>query len=226
MKEDQELNFVGKFSESYSNNPVIKALVQLIPYGVGGALHELASARAQEIKDKRMRVFFDELASAVLSESLIQNDDFLHALFSALKASINTRRQEKIKLFARLLLNLAGRDISKDSDEFEDMLKILDELSHREMQILLTLEHYEAMYPSDGDRPDLILPEYWNAFVQNACELLKIDKQELEGMLARLSRSGCYVDLTGTYFDYEHGQGQLTPLYYRLKAWVRANEAA
>lgn len=56
-----KLNPIGQMAASYSEQPIIQALAQLIP-GVG-SLDTLLKARAQEIAEDRARVFFEELAS-------------------------------------------------------------------------------------------------------------------------------------------------------------------
>jgi len=52
---------------------------------------------------------------------------------------------------------------------------------------------------------------------------LQIPQTELSGFIERLSRTGCFVPITGTYFGYEGGMGLLTDLYYKLKDLITLN---
>ena len=86
--------------------------------------------------------FFDELAKGdvIVDEELLKSEDFLHAYFATTKYALNTRRREKIEMFARLLKSsITEKDISS-IDEYEDLLKVLDELSYRELLALRILE--------------------------------------------------------------------------------------
>ena len=85
----------------------MRALVQLVPYGIGSAFDTALTTALMNWREKRFRIFFDELSkgSQVLSEDVIGKEDFLYAYFSTLKASMNQNREEKIRLYARLLCN-------------------------------------------------------------------------------------------------------------------------
>ena len=93
MSKESALQEIGN---AYDKNPIIRALIQIamshIPYGIGGAIDATLTANIQQMREKRLRTFFDELAvgSHVLTESLIQEEDFLHAYFATLKAAVNT----------------------------------------------------------------------------------------------------------------------------------------
>lgn len=133
-----------RIADAYEGSPIVRALVQVvmapIPYGIGSAIGAALTSAIENMREERLRTFFDELAKGTrhLTEELIQEEDFLHAYFSTLKAAMNTRRREKIRLFARMLSN-ASQERRLGSDIFEEFLGILDDLSVRELQILLIL---------------------------------------------------------------------------------------
>jgi hypothetical protein len=101
-------NFLAKnqsLLEAYADSPVIRSLVQLVPGGLGSAFDVGLQHRADKLKEKRLKIFFDELAigSVELTQEIIENDDFLHCFFIAAAAATRSRRAEKTKLFAKLL---------------------------------------------------------------------------------------------------------------------------
>ncbi len=101
--------------EKYENNRVIRGLIQLVPFGIGGAIDVVLTKTLENIQEERASAFFDELAKddAVVDESLLESEDFLHAYFVTAKYALNSRRREKIKMFARLLKSsLTERNMS------------------------------------------------------------------------------------------------------------------
>ncbi len=87
------------------DQPVIRSLIQLIPCGVGSAFDFFIMNKIQDIRKERLRTFFDELGSGEieLTNNLIESEDFLHCYFATLRAALNTRRREKVRMFAGLL---------------------------------------------------------------------------------------------------------------------------
>ncbi len=228
-----------RIAAQYEDNPVVRALVQVpmsfVPYGIGSAIDAALTAAIENMREKRLRAFFDELARGAqrLTPELIQNEDFLHAYYATLRASINTRREEKIRLFARLLVSPAYlTDLS--SETYEEFLQVLDDLSVRELQILLTLDEFERATPfqtstsptgtpiteNEGQRAD----RFWTEFVSVIETRCGIQPEQLEGFLTRLARTGLYGTFAGKYLDYGGGQGTLTPLFREFAAWLQVRE--
>lgn len=77
----------------YKKNPVLRGLVQLIPFGIGSGLDVAITVKLANIMQERMTTFFDEFGngSIELSPELLDSEDFLHCYFSTVKAAMNTR---------------------------------------------------------------------------------------------------------------------------------------
>jgi len=215
---------VLELAKRYEKSPVLRALVQLIPFGAGGAADTALTTIITNIREDRARTFFDELAARdfPLTEREIQSEDFLHAYFATCKAALNTRRREKIRLFAQLLHSYAFKDT--EFEEFEEHLSILDGLSYREFQILVTLKRYEEANPSkpEGESELQRANSFWQDFQSECAAKLKIPADELSGVLTRLNRTGLYQTIVGTYFDYTGDRGRLTANFYRFIAQLKA----
>lgn len=234
------MSLIGKASEQYSQKPVLRSLLQLLP-GWGSA-DELLQQRANELREERVRTFFDELAGLEheLTEELINSENFLHSYFSTMKAVIATRRHEKIKLLADLF---KGSVILRqdDPDAFEEELNILDDMSFREIQILYVIEKHQK-WDQLVLQPD---PETWEykyklivkeeefsksneGIKDSIASELEIDRILVDGMLIRLSRTGLLERVT-TLTDIEDRDYilgpldclRLSPLYYRIKEALR-----
>lgn len=143
---------------------------------MGGSLDTLLNARAEEIAEERTKEFFDELSegSLELTKEIIQSEDFIHCWVITAKVAVNTRRREKIRLFARLLKSSFLSDTSVTTDEYEEYLSILDELSYRELLVLSILERYEREFPPSENENELQKAnQFWGEFVSGV-------KQELD----------------------------------------------
>lgn len=208
---------IENLSARYEKNPVIRGLIQLIPFGIGSAVDTAVAVNLTKIREERSRSFFDELARGGinLSEEQISNENFLHAFFSTTKAVLNTRRREKIKLFGKLFATFCKNSDFEDLellDEFEEILAILDDLSYQEYLILLILQQNENSVPPDHSSKHILARTdvYWENFLEEVERKLRIPRNDIPGILARLNRTGHYKTITGTILNYKGDRGHLT----------------
>jgi len=212
--------------KKYEGNRVIRGLIQLIPFGIGSSIDVILTITLDKINTERATVFFDELAAGnvIVDEELLRSEDFLHCYFSTAKYALNSRRREKIKMFARLLkCSLKDSDL-KDVDEYEDFLKILDELSYRELKALSLWDEFSNWTRDKEENDFQWTNKFWKEFDNRLASELSISQDEIPDFLTRISRTGCYETFKGGYFDSEGGIGKLTPTYHRLKNFIIDNE--
>lgn len=206
----------------YEGNRVVRGLVQLIPFGIGGALDVVVTKTLNNIREERSRAFFDELAntSAPLDPAMLQFEDFLHCYFSTARYALNSRRREKIQMFARLLKASMGANGPGTVDAYEELLEILDDLTFRELQALAIMDSFSNS-PRTPDQNDLQWTNtFWNEFEDRVVTDLGIQRDEVADFMNRISRTACYEMFTGGYMDYTGGKGKLTPTYRRLKRFI------
>lgn len=134
----------NKLIKNYETSTLIRGLIQLVPFGIGAGVDTALVTHLQNIRYKRYKIFFDEFLDEKLNiqDSLLNSEDFLHCYFKTLNAALNTRRDEKIKMFAKMLKSATLSNTYKDIDEYEELLNILDELSYRELFILFKMDKY------------------------------------------------------------------------------------
>ena len=207
--------------DSYNNQPIIKNLIQLINvYGipVGSLIDTTLEKYVSNLKANRLKIFFDELntGEVELTNDIIEQNDFLSAYFSTVNYIIRTRSDEKIKCFARILKKLSSGNI--DSDEFEDFTSIFNELTVREFSILVIKYQFEQENEKNTKNlnPAQLTESYWNDF-KNAVSLkIGLPEKELDPMLVRLQRTGCYNKHKGYWEDFPNEQGDTTELFKRI----------
>ncbi|MBN8778865.1 MULTISPECIES: hypothetical protein [unclassified Thiobacillus] len=210
----------------YEGNRVIRGLIQLIPFGIGGAIDVVLARTLTTIREQRSRAFFDELAKGTtqIDPAELESEDFLHCYFATARYALNSRHREKIRMFARLLKSSVSPNGPRDVDEYEIFLEILDELNYRELQALTILDSYSSQ-PWNPDQNDLQWTNtFWDDFSARLTTDLNIPQEEIRDFMNRISRTGCYEMFTGTYLDYTGGKGKLTPRYRRLKQFIEEQE--
>ena len=220
---------VGKLAKEYEGNPIIRALIAALGIRFPGisVVDAYLAAAIQDMREERFRTLLEELANgtAFLTDEVIRDHGFLHAWLCTARAALNTRRKEKIKLFARLLLG-AVREHRFDSDECEEYLSILDDLSLRELQILLSLKGFEESPRSQNVVGGKIVPVnsfhhtqvFWDEFAGDAGERCAVPRDQLVAVLTRLARTGLVEPITGARYDYRGGLFRTTS---RLEAFAR-----
>ncbi len=208
--------------KKFADSPNLRAILQLDPTGVGSAYDVMLSHKISEMRNKRFRTLMDELATGdeELTPELIDNEDFLHAFFCVTRASLNSGREEKIRLFGRLLLYAAKTNML-NTDIFEEFVAILDDLSLREFKILLTLHGFENTTKKEENQNDLnFASSFWENFEESVYKGLGVNRSELSSMLVRLNRTGLYETFAGSYWDYEGGKGKTTYFFDKFIQWI------
>ena len=217
--ENNRQGYLEKLGKRYVNNPTIRILLQLIPHGIGSAIDVAFTTKINNLREARFRAFFDELSNqnTILTKEMIANSDFLHAYYSTLKAALNTRRKEKIRLFARLFSNYYNDECFENPDDYEEALSIIDDLSYREFQILLIINKHEKSNPKKEDQNTLQrIIAYWNDLLKDIEVITGIPNNEINSNLTRLNRTGLYQTLTPVYWDYEGDVGHLTKYFEKF----------
>jgi len=226
----------SKFIEKY-DNPTIRTLIQLVPFGVGSALDVALSETIEGIREKRSQIFFDELSKGniELTEDAINNEEFLHSYFSTRRAAANTYRKEKIETFAKLFKNgIVDRNTS-NPEEYEDYLKLIDQLSFLDMSLLFEIKQFEEEYPNKRGQqenkpfvePMDVLPD-WHGEMFNIIERLNISEDELRLRLYRLQSMGLFersITVKGeiSVIDNPDFVGRLTPIANKLFELIKEN---
>lgn len=221
----EEPNIIGKLAYHYAKKPAIRALLELIP--AWSTADTLLQSRADEIRRDRLKTFFDELADGdrELTNELIQTEDFLHSFFCTLRAVLNTRQRDKIRLLAKLLDSSLSSSIHTTTDEFEELLSVLDNITLREFAVLNDLYELELLNPLTPEK-DVFqnVLSYWEKFTKESIQKFSIPENAFNAFMAKLERTGLYLRFTGGFWDYTGDIGRTTPLFARLLEFVKTNK--
>lgn len=205
------------FLVRYSASPTVQALAALavsmlndvapdietrgLASGVaaGGAF---LIVKAAEIRRNRIVEALDECMKRGLhlTEEELQSNENLHIFWKTMQVVINTERGEKIRAIARMYCNYQPKLGSpKATDEYEEMLRIVDDMSLREMEALHVLRNYELSPDGEGLEPRDHAAYFWDEFLKSL-ENIGVDQAQSTAFLQRLTRTGFYQMFMG-YLD-------------------------
>ncbi len=126
-----------------------------------------------------------------MTEDLIRSDDFIHKYFITLKAALETKRNEKIQYFARLLKNSNSPLANEPVDYYEDFIKVLDDLTYQELRILIKLHEQENLHESYEGNRLMVNKRFYRKFKAHLAEDMGISEDEVLSIFIRLGRTGC-----------------------------------
>lgn len=193
--------FIEKLQLAYENDNTVKALIKSTP--LTDFFHSLISERVKEIRYKRTKQFFSELGDGEveLDEGTIESEDFTYAFFQCYKYAINSRRSEKVQLFARLLKVGIRKGLEDNYDEFEEYSKNLDQLSYREITVLhIVSEIYKKFQPPPKDTSDYIdwLNRYQDELINEIASQCDIRPELIPSTIESISKTGFLRRASGT----------------------------
>jgi len=218
MKLDTD-SIVDRIMSMYERSPILRMVVASYP------TLKVTEAGILAIynwwRHRRMYVFADEIMSLNLepTQQEVESREICEAFGATARRVLDTAREDKIRLFARLFASFVreGRFTPESFDNFEEDLSILDELGYREFQLLLVLRKYELQFPlQEGVNQAQRTAKYWSTFKTEAVKTLNIPEEDIDAALQRLTRTGLYQIITGTYWDYAGDRGHLSPNFPRL----------
>lgn len=204
----------------YAESP-LRPLMQLVRFGIGSAIDVTLLMRLEKIKAKRVEIFFDELQRTIgnIKPELLESEDFIHCFIKTIQLAIDTRRHEKIKMFARLLGSGVRSCGIESVDKFEEYLTLLAELSYMEIQILFQIEKFQDENPEPWTSTNYM---NWNSFTDKLAKSLNLSLDELDMLLMRINRVGCSETFLSSKEENELlvRKCQLTSVFMRLKELI------
>lgn len=219
--------------EMYSKNPTVRGIVEVakaipIAGGLVSIFDATAVAAVERYREAQLAIFLDELSNNGLDPNAPipegKQFDIIRAVLITSEAVVRSHREEKARAFARLLTaGIQEPARISLSEEYEDYLRILDDISWREMQMMALLAEFELPFRNvDGTLDAQDIRNYWAEFLLALSVRINIPAAESSGLITRLSRTGLYEVRIVTLVGETLILGALTGTYYRLAETFRS----
>lgn len=182
-------------------------------------------------QERKFNYFLDEVkkGTANLDFDTLYEYDILHNAYLTQLALLKIRQNEKIKLLAKLFssysnkVSIESSKIKEYSDDYEQLLLIIEQISLEEWQILLTLydweqdrlqqENTEINWDNWGSK--------WGQFFDKIKCNMGLDRNYVLAVLTKLNSTGlCIKTSVGMNFSGELSIEKLTPIFYKLVKFV------
>ena len=216
-------NKLVKASEVYTQNVVLRALVNAIPY-IGGSLDVLFASKGQQIVQERIMELLEDLKAEMsllqgetVDKKYLESEEWFDLILRGIEAATKTRNREKIHLYAKVL---KGAVTVQNREEFspEEYLVILAELTPKEIEVARAIYEQQSDRPQDGEN-ELQWAER-KGWEQLSEQCPSVPKEDLPFILLRLQRSGLIHEITGTYVGYGGGVYVITEPFRKLMRYL------
>jgi hypothetical protein len=230
---EEELNkivFERPLCTFYSDNQIVRALVQMVPT-FGPLIDVFLAMPGSKYKDQRIQFFtylvytsIKELEKHISNEQLHRgiewtaSEQFQDTLYQALDSTIKTRSREKIVMNVMILTNLLS--VHNDGRfRPEEYLNSIEQLTTLEISILLTFFKCYVNEPQKSEENEL----QWAGRIgikNKLIQELRINNDDLTFLLTRLERTGFIKEITGVYLDYSGGSYTITRSLIRMMEYL------
>lgn len=192
-------------------NPVVKATILSVLTSIP-IIGELIDGTIDAVLTNFQQKKREELVSIIISNrenvtsEMVNDIGFIVNFAKTLEAVNRLSSNDKVKYFANLLINGYFIDDKIGNDEFEEYLSFLNELSYRQINMLVLLYDFENKHLNlDSDNKLASTNSYWHLFIGKMENDFLLDKQETEDILTNISKTGMCREINGAFVGYTGG---------------------
>ncbi|MBK5261061.1 MAG: hypothetical protein JJE17_00630 [Peptostreptococcaceae bacterium] len=138
----------AEYAEDVKNNPVVKAtivsLLKAVPI-LGELLDGTIDITLTKFQEQKRKELIDIILSETTSitADMVNDIEFIMNFAKTLEAVNRLSTNDKVQYFANLLKNSYFTNEKTENNEYEEWLRILSELSYREINYLVFLYEYQ-----------------------------------------------------------------------------------
>lgn len=187
----------ASWSVKLAGGVTVAALAQLNP--VTAAWYAGAATYVAMMEDHRREIFLDGFdgQGSEATEQSTTTEEFARAACVTFQAAAQTADDDKTRRLARLLRNGLDEGLLCSFDEFKEYVQLLDELSPRELALLLLLDEERGRIP--GAAFGMKLPD---DVVDEGGDAAAIVSAERVAWLRTEKRAGSELGLRGPYLEF------------------------
>ena len=216
------------YSSFYNDLTHLRAAISTIPF-VGSQLDLYLSTPGQKFVEERLEYMIEQLREQMnnieeekIDKNAFDTEEGFDLVQKTFIAAAKTRQREKLKVFAKILRGSLTRKNKRHDPEL--YLKIVDELSERELEVALLLfevkEKRKIKVEGENEAQDGMSNDpYW--FSKHYPQYTK---DELKFIFPRLEKTGLVKELVGSFIGYGGEQYNPTPLFTDFINFIEHNE--
>lgn len=215
---------------------IISKIVSMLPIPLStlypiSEVPELLNEALQSIMkasfDKKLKLVLEEIEAGnrIITKQELLEINVIEDFNRLLQAISRTNVNEKIGIATRLFVRGCISDEPLSTDTYEEYLRIVEELSVKELAILAILYSVEQKpddYIDEKMSKDEYLPHrYWEKFKEKVARELDIPSGQIYPMMKRLERSGLFAMYNGFSFG-QVEEGTTTEYFDEFYKYIRS----
>lgn len=196
----KELKIAETVSDKYSNpilHTVRSQLIQYLPI-IGDYLDSVAEKNIEDYQVKKRKEFCEFILNEpeLITKEKVTDINFIMEFVKTLDVINRLAQNDKILFLAALFKNTFINKNKYKIDEYEEWLHCIEELSYREMQLLIELYKCEKSYYGEFYDPQKNIREYqkivdvWFIFLKKASKDFSLTYEDIESLIIRTTKTG------------------------------------
>jgi DNA-binding MarR family transcriptional regulator len=223
---------VARATDEYTSRPDISLYVSSIPI-IGPIIDHTFRIKASEIQMGSIVTLFDALEAEIsqvdktkIDKQYLESIEGYDIFRKMLIATLETINNNKIRLYARILIRSAILDNSKFRYYSKDFISLLLELSPPDLQVARNMYKQQKDTPADEiNRKALDEVEIVErSGFRQLRELLGLDKAEFDLALTKLVRAGLIRQVVGSYDQYTGDLYAITRTFRKMMELIEDPE--
>ncbi|HTN16540.1 MAG TPA: hypothetical protein VL092_02590 [Chitinophagaceae bacterium] len=214
------------FGQFYNDALKLRAVVMTIP-AIGPYLDLYFSDKGQKYAQERIDYLLDSLQTEMqevqdhlLNKEMLDSEEGFDLMQKTFSATVRTRQKTKIAVFAKIL---KGAFTTKsETHDPELYLRIVEELSERELEIAFLL--YSEKQKIKTDLSDLEKQESGNDAHWLSKKFPAYTKEEVEYCLPRIEKTRLFKEVVGSFIGYGGGNYNPTTLFSNFQNYIELNK--
>lgn len=207
MSKIEELNVrkveleMAKDVSEIRRNPIVETFVTyaktFVPF-IGDLIDTSVNCVLEEYQNKKRMDFCEYILDTpeLITKEKVSDVDFLIEFGKTMDVINKLAQNEKLIYISGLFKNTFITKDKYDVSEYEEWLRRLDELSYREIELLVCLYNTEVdYYKADYDSQKTVIEyqkvvDVWFEFLKKAERLLDISQESIESIILSITRTG------------------------------------
>lgn len=208
--------------DEYSNNPSVTMAVSSIPT-IGPVIDMIIQTTSSQISQRRFlelcRMLKEEIAlidETKIDKSFLESEEGCDLIRKAFRTALETAEDEKIRLYARILVRAAILDNASYRYHSKDFLSILLELSPADLTVAREIYNQQKHHADKIRHTENQLSAVETSGWKLLPTICKMDETEFDLAVAKLARVNLIKEIVGSYYGYEGGEYRITNTFRRM----------
>lgn len=202
-------------SKKYGGNPYLRSVINLIPY-IGGSLDILLTEKWNSFYQRRIENMIDQLSldlqgvQGKIDTEYLESEEFFDIILKILQESIQTRLDDKRKIYSKIIRDSIS--YQRSTDEIEALLEIVSNLYERDLFLIFQVQNFLTRETKDNFSGE----EFFN-FLSNE----SFDINEVVRALYRFSFLGLLDYKTNVLTLRQKIKFNKTPLFDKIHNYLK-----